>query len=160
MNIAILRPGSSLVPNFLFPACTKTQGNWTEHQARGGSGVVIGTRLAWTKSWLILARQALRVLRAPARRPLRASNPWYTSVEVKYLCLGDCLPLCWLSPLTYYSGGEGILLIVNVLWVKLLFVLFQSATARMRFVRGTRSGAENVATVSCTRSEPRGVSSN
>ena len=49
MNIAILRPGSSLVPNFLFPARTKTQGNWTEHQARSGSGVVIGTRLTWTQ---------------------------------------------------------------------------------------------------------------
>ena len=88
---------------FFIPSPHQNSGKLDWAQGQGGSGVVIGTRLAWTKSWLILARQALRVLRAPARRPLRGSNQWYTSVEVKYLCLGDCLPLCWLTPNKLYN---------------------------------------------------------
>ena len=39
-------------------------------------------------------------------------------------------------------------------------LLFQNATVRMRFVRGTPSGAESVVTVSCTRNGQRGVSCN
>ena len=61
----------------------------------------------------------------------------------------------------YICGGKVPHLLVvdaDVSQSLLCLVPRQSATVRMRFVRGTPSGAESVAIASCTRNEQKGVS--